>query len=48
MLILAVNALADDALAINGALSHCIVSKSVLETLHTVKKCLIDALSVLF
>ena len=43
MLILSVHGL-----AVNGALSLCIVSKSVLDTLQSVKMCLIDALSVLF
>ena len=43
MLILAVNVL-----AVNGALPFYIVSKSVLRTLSSVQKCLIDALSVLF
>ena len=43
MLILAVNDL-----AVNGALPLDIVSESVLAILHSVKKCLIDSLSVLF
>ena len=43
MLILAVHGL-----AVNGALPHYIVSKSVLHPLYSVKKCLTDSLSVLF
>ena len=48
MLILAVNDLAYNDLAVNAALSLYIVSKSILDALYSVKKCLIDSLSVLF
>ena len=48
MLILAVNGLAVNVLAVNGALPLCVVSKSVLDTLHSAEKYLTDSLSVLF
>ena len=59
MPILAVNVLAVNSLAVNGALHALysvkkvsstlhILTKSVLDTLCSVKKCLIDSLSVLF
>ena len=46
MQILAVNALAVNGLAVNGVLPLYIASKSVLYTPYSVKKCLIDSLSV--
>ena len=47
MLVFAVNNLAVNSLAVNGALTLYVVSKSVLDTLCSVKKCLTDSLSVL-
>ena len=45
---LAVNSLAVNSLAVNGALPLYVVSRSVFYTLYSVKKCLLDSLSVLF
>ena len=45
---LAVNTLAVNTLAVNGALALYAVSKSISDTPYTVKKCLLESLSVLF